>query len=214
MQGDVTARLNQIEAKLDTLLELMTPKKKTAQIGDQVTGTSKVFGDKEWQLLLAYNTFLSMEKKGYLVPSLANMKKSSYSFWREMQKWADTIDKLHRIDGMEKRDIKELFDWLLNVDEFWFTQGNLQKISMLRVNNSRGTKKIDTIRIQYDKWKKGESHRGSVPKPVVGRGYTKFDMDRMIKTFPHVVKEDFLSRVNTDNQDGLEYVYKLEAKTR
>lgn len=62
-----------------------------------------------------------------------NKKYSKMSYAQQVnhiQKWAQDIDKLIRIDGQKYRDIKMVIDWIYN-DPFWSTvvlsTGNLRK---------------------------------------------------------------------------------------
>jgi hypothetical protein len=63
-----------------------------------------------------------------------NKKYSKMSYAQQVnhiQKWAQDIDKLIRIDGQSTKDIKMVIDWIYNFDPFWSTvvlsTGNLRK---------------------------------------------------------------------------------------
>lgn len=56
----------------------------------------------------------------------------------ELQAWAATFDKVHRLDGATWEDVAAVLHWLVKVDDWWVPRGNFQTAHKLRQKDRQG----------------------------------------------------------------------------
>lgn len=94
---------------------------------------------------------------------------------------ADTVDKLHRIDGHSWDDVRTVVDWLFEVDDFWVPKGNFQTATKLRAKDKHGVPYFDT-------WLKQARNHGQASrtptrraKQVLPSAGLSGDLDRFVE---------------------------------
>ena len=145
----------------------------------------------------------ALEERDYLVLRYQNMNEKDID--KAHLEWARELEKIERLDLVERQKIIGMLDWLLRVNTFWVGKGGpLQSLSQLRTLKS-GKRKVDTILGQYDEWleKKGNVGRVSV-RPSQGMKFTAYQYKQIIEAYPDLVGQIKKMPVNEANQ---EYIY-------
>lgn len=96
-----------------------------------------------------------LHRHGVLAPYVA--KRGSAKVAAE---WADTFDKLHRLDNYAKTDIYEVLVWLDDPDNWWIESGALQSFSnKVRTRKNDEPSKWDQMYVKQQKTRSNASAR-------------------------------------------------------
>lgn len=99
------------------------------------------FSDEDWQLQAARFAFKTLEAAECVDRPL---QKPGRRREDALQKWADTFDKLVRIDGYSKAEIGQLLRWLARPGNWWTETKNVRSFQNVRLSR-QGTRKIDQL---------------------------------------------------------------------
>lgn len=146
--GKIRPRENQTQLNKDNLTKERVSKSHSVE--------SKFAGD-DWQLKAAYWWMNFLEEEGRLPRTLFKRKSKE----RVAQEWADTLDKLNRIDGFSPEEISATLGWLkrtrydANKGQFWLEQAKLTSLASVR-KASRSNHDYTKFDMIYASFKKDE----------------------------------------------------------
>jgi hypothetical protein len=180
------------------LHRMIQAEKKEPSEAEEITDENVLY----W-LNVAKRFWNALEERDYLVLRYQNMNEKDVD--KTQLEWARELEKIERLDLVEREKIIWMLDWLLRVNTFWVGKGGpLQSLSQLRTLKN-GKRKVDTILGQYDEWleKKGVVGRVSV-RPSQGDKFTAYQYKQIIEAYPDLVGQIKKMPVNEANQ---EYIY-------
>ncbi|MDZ4345728.1 MAG: hypothetical protein U1E51_25215 [Candidatus Binatia bacterium] len=99
-----------------------------------------------WQHKFAVRFAKRLKEFGCLHAEVARAPKDKLE--GHLQKWADTLDKLERIDGHSQDTITSVLKWLLREDNWWINTKNVRSAAKFRDKNSDGEKYFDVMLAQ------------------------------------------------------------------
>lgn len=110
----------------------LKPTRKTKR--ESTYRTDPKFGEGDWQHEYALGAYRHLENLKLLPAALAKER----ARLRALEAWADTFDKLHRLDGHNQQTIRDVMAWLFRPDNFWTSNGNFQSVTKLRKPHEKG----------------------------------------------------------------------------
>jgi hypothetical protein len=143
----------------------------------------------------------------YLIEGIRERSRLATGFQRKgeermKQEAADELRLLNEQDGFSRKEIARTLQWVVEVDDWWIPNGNLQSPLSLRRKNDDGTIKFDRLFTRA----KEQNGGGSGNNPVPGNEYSEKEVDEFVQGGAD--RDNFLKRRNGDYKWDKTHLYK------
>jgi hypothetical protein len=186
-----------VEADTSTPSEGETEDSQDEPIGSDLPGGP--YEEEDWQY----------QGAEYLIAGIRERSRLATGFQRKgeermKQEAADELRLLNEQDGFSREEIARTLKWVVEVDDWWIPNGNLQSPLSLRRKNSDGTIKFDRLFTRA----KEQSGSSASNTPVPGNEYSQQEVDEFVNA--GFDRDCFLKRRNGDYKWDKTHLYKPE----